>query len=235
MNTLDNIVLCLDTSTEICSVTVACGEKVLAFRENADGKSHAKTLLPFVDEVVKEAGISIREVNAVAVSMGPGSYTGLRIGSSTAKGLCYSLEIPMIAIPTLQIIAAGAAKQQAANENAVFCPMLDARRMEVFTAIYDKDLQPLSEVSSQIVDEHTFADILTKKNVVFCGNAVEKCREILSKNPNALFDTTPISSINMVDLALHKLSRQQFEDIAYFEPFYLKEYVAAKPHVKGLV
>ena len=152
-----------------------------------------------------------------------------------AKGLCYSLEIPMIAIPTLQIIAAGAAKQRTADENAVFCPMLDARRMEVFTALYDNHLQPLTEVSSQIVDEHTFADILTKKNVVFCGNAVEKCREILSKNPNALFDFTPISSINMVDLALQKLSRQQFEDIAYFEPFYLKEYVAAKPHVKGLV
>ena len=154
------LILCLDTATDICSVALTRAAQVVAYRENGDGNSHARILLPFVEEVLKEAAVKPQELAAVAVSMGPGSYTGLRIGTSTAKGLCYALEIPLIAIPTLQIIAAGASKNLPATHDVTFCPMLDARRMEVFTALYDRNLQPLNDVAAVIVDENTFAELL---------------------------------------------------------------------------
>lgn len=228
------LILCLDTATDICSVALARAAQVIAFRENSDGNSHARTLLPFVEEALNEARIKPQDLSAVAVSMGPGSYTGLRIGTSTAKGLCYALNIPLIAIPTLQIIAAGAAANQAADSNIVFCPMLDARRMEVFTALYDRDLNAISDVQSYIVNENTFAKILDAHPTVFCGNGFEKCRHLLQNHPNAIFNATPLSARNMPRIAMEKLTDNQFEDIAYFTPLYGKDYIAAKPHVKGL-
>ena len=228
------LILCLDTATDICSVALTRAAQVVAYRENSDGNSHARTLLPFVEEVLNEAGVQPQELAAVAVSMGPGSYTGLRIGTSTAKGLCYALEIPLIAVPTLQIIAAGAATDTPAGSPVVFCPMLDARRMEVFTAQYDPYLNPMNNVEAIIVDEHTFTELLENHRTIFCGNGAEKCRPLYENNPNASFDLTPVSASHMAGIALKKFTENQFEDLAYFTPLYGKDYVAAKPHVKGL-
>lgn len=227
-------ILNIDTATDICSVALTRGSEVVALRENADGKSHAKTLLPFIRDILSEQQIAPDALDAVSLSTGPGSYTGLRIGTSTAKGICYAMGIPLIGIPTLQLIAAPFAERYDSLTNYVICPLLDARRMEVFTSVYTPDLQQVNPVSAVIVDENSFTEILSKKQVLFCGNGVEKCRDLLKKSPHSHFDTTPISAKNMAKIALKKFESKQFEDVAYFEPYYFKEYIAAKSHVKGL-
>ena len=223
-------ILCIETSSEICSVALAHGDHCAALQECDTNNSHAKNMIPFVEEVLKQANIGKNQLNAIAVGVGPGSYTGLRIGVSTAKGLAYSLDIPVIAISTLECIA------EPYLSSADHCrPMIDARRMEVFTALYNTDGQLLEEPNAKIVDENSFAEELTNFKTIFCGNGAAKCEELLGKNPNALFKTEPLSAKNMVPIAYRKFQAEQFEDVAYFEPFYLKDYVAAKPKVKGLV
>ena len=230
----ESCLLLIDTATEICSVSLALGEKIVACKENMNGYAHAKELIPFVDEVMQEAKIEKQQITGVVLSIGPGSYTGLRIGASTAKGLCYALDVPLVAISTLQNIMMGARKEFS-NQELLFCPMIDARRQEVYTALFKYDGTPLEEVHAQIVEETTFETLLQKSQVVFCGNGMPKCREMLSHYPNALFSDIKLSSTHMLEKALLRFEQKQFEDIAYFEPFYLKEYVAAKSHVKGLL
>lgn len=227
-------ILSIDTSTSICSVALSRGIEQVAFRETAEGRSHAHILMPFIEEVLKEGGIAPAQLKAVAVSMGPGSYTGLRIGVSTAKGLCYALGIPFIAIPTLQIMAAGAVAAESPAAGMLVCPMLDARRMEVFSALYDTNLQEVEPYSAKIIGADSFRELLDRQPVLFCGDGMAKCHELLSVHPNARFNDTPISARWMVPLALRKFENQQFEDVAYCEPDYGKAYIAAKPNVKGL-
>ena len=229
-------ILYIETATDVCSVALSKGTEVIGLKEEAGGNNHAKHLLPFVDEVLKQAGVSMTEINGVAVSIGPGSYTGLRIGVSTAKGIAYTADIPVMAVSTLESIAQGAKMlwSGTSTETVQIIPMIDARRMEVFTTRYDFDMNPLEEVASKIIDETTFAELLSKEKVLFCGNGMPKCRELLSTFPNACFAEAPISAKNMLPATLRKWQMQEFEDVAYFEPFYLKEYVAAKPVVKGL-
>ena len=229
-------ILYIDTATDVCSVALSKGSEIIGLKEEAGGNNHAKHLLPFVDEVLKQAGVSMTEINGVAVSIGPGSYTGLRIGVSTAKGIAYTAGIPVMAVSTLESIAQGAKTlwAESSSEQPQIIPMIDARRMEVFTTRYDFDIRSLEEISSKIVDDNTFAELLSKEKVLFCGNGMPKCKEILSAFPNAKFMDAPISAKNMLPAALRKWQKQEFEDVAYFEPFYLKEYVAAKPVVKGL-
>ena len=229
-------ILYIETATDVCSVALSRGAEVIGLKEEAGGNNHAKHLLPFVDEVLKQAEVSMKEINGVAVSIGPGSYTGLRIGVSTAKGIAYTAGIPVMAISTLESIAQGAKTlwSGTSTETVQIIPMIDARRMEVFTTHYDFDINQLEEVSSKIIDETTFAELLSKGKVLFCGNGMPKCKEILSAFPNAKFMDAPISAKNMLPAALRKWQKQEFENVAYFEPFYLKEYVAAKPVVKGL-
>ena len=229
-------ILYIETATDVCSVALSKGAEIIGLKEEAGGNNHAKHLLPFVDEVLKQAGIVMKDINGVAVSIGPGSYTGLRIGVSTAKGIAYTAGIPVMAISTLESIAQGAKTlwAESSSELPQIIPMIDARRMEVFTTHYDFDINQLEEVSSKIIDETTFAELLLKEKVLFCGNGMPKCRELLSTFPNACFAEAPISAKNMLPAALRKWQKQEFEDVAYFEPFYLKEYVAAKPVVKGL-
>ena len=229
-------ILYIETATDVCSVALSRGAEVIGLKEEVGGNNHAKHLLPFVDEVLKQAEVSMKEINGVAVSIGPGSYTGLRIGVSTAKGIAYTAGIPVMAISTLESIAQGAKTlwAESSSELPQIIPMIDARRMEVFTTHYDFDINQLEEVSSKIIDETTFAELLLKGKVLFCGNGMPKCRELLSTFPNACFAEAPISAKNMLPAALRKWQKQEFEDVAYFEPFYLKEYVAAKPVVKGL-
>ena len=229
-------ILYIETATDVCSVALSRGAEVIGLKEEAGGNNHAKHLLPFVDEVLKQSGCTVSDLNGVAVSVGPGSYTGLRIGVSTAKGIAYTAGIPVMAVGTLESIAQGARESwtDASTEPLQIVPMLDARRMEVFTTRYSFDMQSLEEVSAKIVDENTFAELLSEHKVLFCGNGMPKCREILSANPNAFFAEVPVSAKNMLPAALRKWQNSDFENVAYFEPFYLKEYVAAKPVVKGL-
>ncbi len=229
-------ILYIETATDVCSVALSRGAEVIGLKEEVGGNNHAKHLLPFVDEVLKQAEVSMKEINGVAVSIGPGSYTGLRIGVSTAKGIAYTAGIPVMAISTLESIAQGAKTlwAESSSEQPQIIPMIDARRMEVFTTRYDFNMRSLEEISSKIVDENTFTELLSKEKVLFCGNGMPKCKEILSAFPNAKFMDAPISAKNMLPAALRKWQKQEFEDVAYFEPFYLKEYVAAKPVVKGL-
>ncbi len=236
MKIMNPILLHIETATDVCSVALSQGAEVIGLKEEAGGNNHAKHLLPFVDEVLKQGGCTVSDLNGVAVSIGPGSYTGLRIGVSTAKGIAYTAGIPVMAISTLESIAQGAKQLwRESNEGAVqFVPMIDARRMEVFTTRFDFDMNLLEEISSKIVDENTFAELLSEQKVLFCGNGMPKCRELLSICPNARFVDTPVSAKNMLPAALKKWQNNDFENVAYFEPFYLKEYVAAKPVVKGL-
>ena len=165
--------------------------------------------------------------DAVAVSAGPGSYTGLRIGVSSAKGLCYALGVPLIAVDTLQTIVVEAIKR--VDDDMLYCPMIDARRMEVYTALFDGNAKRLTEVEAKIIDENSFREVLEEGRVVFCGNGADKCRQAI-RHPNAVFldDIHPLSS-NMLPAAADKLKSGAVEDTAYFEPFYLKEFVGTKP------
>lgn len=232
-NTTFPTLLLIETATEICSAAIACGSEVLACKESLDGYSHSKNLIAFVDEVLQMSGIGKEQLSGVGISIGPGSYTGLRIGASTVKGICYALDIPAIAISTLQSIMMGA-RQNFPDKEVLFCPMIDARRMEVYTALYNYDGELINDIKPLIIEEESFAELLKKERVVFCGNGMPKCRELLSKYPNALFSNVPISAIHLLEPALDKFEKKEFEDVAYFEPFYLKDYTAAKPVVKGL-
>ena len=213
-------ILLIETSAETCSVAMACDGKIIGFQMSDEPMQHATHLPVYIETAMK----LIREQNitldAIAVSSGPGSYTGLRIGVSTAKGLCYALGCKLIALNTLKIIATALRQQGPAN--AIICPLIDARRMEVYTAIYDCNLNELSPAEAKIIDENSFADI--DRPIYFCGNGAEKCSTVI-KNPNAQFDTTikPIANM-MVELAEEAYSNNQFEDVAYYEPFYLKEF-----------
>jgi tRNA threonylcarbamoyladenosine biosynthesis protein TsaB len=227
------ILLFLETATEVCSVALSKGEKIIASICLEKGNSHTEHLFPFIEEVLAKCKCKISELNGVVLSMGPGSYTGLRIGASAAKGICFGLNIPLIGISTLQSIAFGAIHKQEEKQNALYCPMIDARRMEVFTALFNEKGEPITEVESKIIDTSSFSKELENHIIYFCGNGMPKCKPML-QHKNARFVDVPLDASNMLLPALEKFKNTQFEDVAYFEPFYLKEYVAQKSGVKGL-
>ncbi|MBO7647898.1 MAG: tRNA (adenosine(37)-N6)-threonylcarbamoyltransferase complex dimerization subunit type 1 TsaB [Bacteroidales bacterium] len=233
------ILLHIETATEVCSVALSEGDRLLSVCESDDGNSHSKNLLPYIDKACHAAGITLQDIDGVSVSVGPGSYTGLRIGVSTAKGIAYSLNVPVMAVGTLESIANGAFSECDLLKESPSTPfqiasMIDARRMEVFTARYDGELKEIAVPSALIVDEHAYDEPLSQSIVVFCGNGMPKCRELLAQHANARFAEFPISARHLLVPALRRWKAREFADTAYFEPFYLKEYVAAKPHVKGL-
>ena len=224
-----SLILCIETGTDICSVGVARDGELVSLRESDEGRDHAKKVGVFVDELLRETGISPDELDAVAVGMGPGSYTGLRIGVSFAKGLCYGLGIPLVAVGSLDAMAAVAIEDNDAGildvdnwENAVLCPMVDARRMEVYTRLFDAKGNALSDVTAEVVTEQTFADVRRERQLVMFGNGAAKCREVL--HDATYINITP-SARGLARLAEQRLSAGQTEDIAYFEPFYLKDFV----------
>ena len=209
---------------------------MLALRESRGDHSHSSLLTVYVDEVIKEAGITLKDLDAVTVSKGPGSYTGLRIGVSAAKGFCYAMDIPLIAVSTLISMTAGIINTaEFADDDFLFCPMLDARRMEVYCAVYNNKLEVIKDTAAEIIDASCFSEQLAKNKMVFFGDGADKCKGPLQSNPNAIFmnDVFPTAK-NMIALALNKFMQKQFEDVVYFEPFYLKEFIAGKPNVKGL-
>jgi len=215
--------LCIETATTVCSVCITADDKILTYKEINNGFSHAENLHVFIQDVLKEANLYIKQINAVAISKGPGSYTGLRIGVSAAKGLCYALQIPLISIDTLQSMAYTVAQDK--NEDALYCPMLDARRMEVYCAVYDKNLETIKAVNALVVDEKSVEVFNLNKAIYFFGDGMPKVKHLLETNKNAVFmDAIFPSAKNMASLAFTKFSKKQFEDVAYFEPFYLKEF-----------
>ena len=226
----------LETSTDVCSAALFNEGQLLCCRENSEGRSHASTLAVFIDEILKEDNISPKNLSAVAVSKGPGSYTGLRIGVSTAKGICFAQNLPLIAVDSLQAMtfgAIGALKERGDDiEGMVFCPMIDARRMEVYSALYSSQLAVVESVKATIVDESTFTSILEKSRVVFFGNGAAKCRAVIS-HANAIFLEDNFSSAkNMVLPSLEAFKSSNFVDTAYFEPFYLKDFVITQSKKK---
>ncbi len=227
-------ILNIETATRVCSVALAIDGTVKSIRESHVANSHSELITLFVDEVMNEAGIPFPQLDAVSVSKGPGSYTGLRIGVSTAKGFCYALDKPLIAINTLKAMAAGMAKL-VKGENFLLCPMIDARRMEVYAAVFNTELEEIKPTEAVIVDENSFSELLSANKIIFAGDGAPKCKEVLSHQPNATFtDEFHPSTAYMTELSEQKFRQNDFEDIAYFEPYYLKDFVAGIPKVKGL-
>jgi len=225
-------ILHLETATKVCSVAIAENGKLVSIIESAIANSHSSLITVYADEVLQTAKIGFKEISAVCVSMGPGSYTGLRIGASTAKGFCYALNIPLIAVNTLHSMANFyfMAHVKKISKDVLLCPMIDARRMEVFTAFFDEELKFVRETKADIVDENSYSDFLASKKIIFFGDGSQKCKQVLSKQKNAIFDDTySISSKGLISLAWEKFQKKQFEDIAYFEPFYLKDFIATIP------
>ena len=256
------MILCLETSTAVCSVALVENGNVVALRESLDGQNHAEKITLFIDEVMKEAGIAYKDLDAVATSMGPGSYTGLRIGVSTAKGLCYAMEKPLIAIDTLAAMACGfndaetqrgkvtelmvgvnsqsqgQSQQPIANSQqptAILCPMIDARRMEVYTAFFNEKLERTSETEALVIDENSFMELKQNNHLYLFGDGADKLAALFENDENiTVVEKFHCSAAYMARLADEAFTNKQFVDTAYFEPFYLKNFVPGMPKVKGL-
>lgn len=223
-------ILHIETSTDVCSVAVSQDGACIFEREDHSGPNHSVKSGVFIDEALSFVESQLIQLDAVAVSQGPGSYTGLRIGVSTAKGICYGQGIPLIAVPTLQLLCVPVLlREKAAEDNALLCPMIDARRMEVYAALYDRSLHEVRAVGADVVDALTYKDYLDERPVYFFGNGAAKCMEAIN-HPNAHFieGVEPLARW-MFPLAERRFFDQQFEDVAYFVPFYLKDFVAKEP------
>jgi len=217
-------ILNIETSTKNCSVSLSENGKVIAIKEINDGNySHAEKLHVFIKEVLEVANIKMNELNAIAISKGPGSFTGLRIGVSTAKGLCFALDIPLISVATLQSLAL-----QVQVDEGLIIPMLDARRMEVYSAVFDAKNRQVRGIEAQILEENSFQEYLETGNVYFIGDGVPKTKDLIH-HPNAIFIPNKLPSSNeMAVLSYKKFQNKDFESTAYFEPFYLKDFVTGK-------
>ncbi|MGP1350325.1 MAG: tRNA (adenosine(37)-N6)-threonylcarbamoyltransferase complex dimerization subunit type 1 TsaB [Hoylesella marshii] len=223
-------ILHIETSTNVCSVAVSDGGEVIFNEEDHSGPNHAEKLGVFVDEALSFIDNHAIPLKAVAVSCGPGSYTGLRIGVSMAKGICYGRSVKLIAVPTLELLSVPVLlREEIKEDNALLCPMLDARRMEVYAGLYDRALKPKREIQADIVDANTYKAFLDKGKVYFFGNGAAKCMEAIA-HPNAVLieGIEPLAKY-MQPLAERRFAEEVFEDVAYFVPFYLKDFVAIKP------
>lgn len=218
-------ILNIETATPVCSVAWAEDGNVLFERSSFEGPSHAALLGTYVEEALAFSRSNGKEIDAVAVSIGPGSYTGLRIGVSMAKGLCFGFGVPLIGIPTLKLLAAAAVKRTGGAE-ALYCPMLDARRMEVYAAVYTGSLEEVRAVAADVVTAGTYADYLRRGPVYFFGNGAAKCREVIGCEGALFLDEVYPLAANMAALSEQALASGRTEDVAYFEPFYLKEFTA---------
>ena len=258
------VILNIETSTNVCSIALSENGNCIFSKVNADGLNHAKLLSSFIEEALTFLKEQNKKLDAVAVSAGPGSYTGLRIGVSTAKGLCYGLGIPLISISTLAIMALAVVSRQSSvdsrqsivvsrqlsvvsrqlmtndyrlttndyrltTDDYLLCPMIDARRMEVYAAFFNEKNELIKDISADIIDENSYHDLLTKQPVYFFGNGAEKCKEVLThQNARFLDEIVPLAE-NMILFSEQYFAENKFEDVAYFEPFYLKEFQTTKP------
>jgi len=216
-----SIIINIETATKNCSVSLAKNGEIIAIKELNNGNySHAEVLHPFIVDILKEADLTSKDIDAVAVSKGPGSYTGLRIGVSAAKGLCFAYDKPLISIDTLTSLS-----YNISLDKGYIIPMIDARRMEVYAAIYDENHKQIREIKAEIIDENSYSEYLEKSKVYFLGDGSQKCKEII-KHKNAVFiDYKFPSAKEMAQLSFDKYKKNDIENVAYFEPFYLKDFV----------
>jgi tRNA threonylcarbamoyladenosine biosynthesis protein TsaB len=226
------MILCLETATPLCSVALCNSTGVVSLKESSEGKSHASMLTLFIIDVLKEAGIKAGDLEAIAVSKGPGSYTGLRIGVSTAKGIAYAASVPLIAIETTFSMFQGfhsvAKEKYGATSGDSFCPMLDARRMEVYYSVFDSEGRTIKGIRAEVINKTSFSDIPLSSRIFFFGNGALKCKEVITRE-NVLFaDDFRISAAYMHKPAYIAMRENHFEDVAYFEPFYLKDFITTK-------
>lgn len=224
-------ILQIETATQVCSAALSVNGETIALKELAAQNIHAGSLTLFIQEVMKQAAVNYSDLDAIAVSKGPGSYTGLRIGVSTAKGICFAQEKPLIGIDTLQMMAQGFLKLNPEYTGLV-CPMIDARRMEVFTACYDHQLNQVSAVEAKIIDETSFQEELDQQLITFVGDGAMKCSETIVSANAAFSDVNFNSASHMSTLAFNAFKQNAFEDVAYFEPYYLKDFVITQAKKK---
>jgi len=260
------IILNIETATSVCSVAIADKGKIIATQESEESNVHAEKLAVFIEEALKKAALTLKELDAIAIGSGPGSYTGLRIGTSTAKGLCYGLNKPLISVPTLKAMAVAASSPSSSplegrhginlltpnpsagpsssplegrhGKDILYCPMIDARRLEVYTALYDETGKEILPVQAKILDEHSFEEQLKTNTIAFFGDGMQKMRELFASAPAPLnlplrgeviwMENIKATAGNMVMLAEEAFNAKQFSDLAYYEPFYLKDFVALK-------
>ena len=230
------MILCLETATPSCSVALVHNGEVLACEEDPKGQNHSEKITLFIDKVMKKAGVSYNQLDAVAVSMGPGSYTGLRIGVSTAKGICYAVSKPLIAVETLHAMAYGVETfPETSPTTCLRIPMIDARRMEVYAAIFDENVNKIKDTEAIIIDENSFSDLKKDHHLYLFGDGADKCAELFASDDKiTVIKDFYCSAKYMNVIAQQKLDNKDFVDVAYFEPFYLKDFVPGTPTVKGL-
>ena len=231
------MILCLETATPVCSVALNDGCCTIALRETERQNAHSEKITNFIREVMEVANIDYRQLDAVAVSQGPGSYTGLRIGVSTAKGICYAADLPLMAIDTLEAMAYGMKMKLGSQiaDNDLLIPMIDARRMEVYASVFDAQMNRINDTAALVIDEHSFDDLCHDHLLWLFGDGAPKLNKLFENQPNIhIIDGFRPSAAYMLPLAEKALREQKFVDVAYFEPFYLKDFIAGKPHVKGL-
>ncbi len=231
------MILCLETATPVCSVALNSACCTLAMRETEGQNAHSEKITNFIREVMEEAKINYPQLDAVAVSQGPGSYTGLRIGVSTAKGICYAADLPLMAIDTLEAMAYGMKDKLGSQigPDDLLIPMIDARRMEVYASVFDANLNKINDTAALVIEENSFEDLRKDHRLWLFGDGAPKLSKLFESQPNIhIIDGFKPSAAYMKVLAERALQQQQFVDVAYFEPFYLKDFIAGKPHVKGL-
>ena len=221
--------LLIETSPSLCSTALAEDGRIVCSRRSTEPRAHASLTAVFVKEMLEESGWTVRELDAVAVSAGPGSYTGLRVGSSTAKGLCFGGQVPLIAVSTLDILARQAIEAGLPEGCKAILPMVDARRMEVYTAVYSPEGARLTDISPVILDENSFADLFASGPVAVIGDAAEKFAPLRATADGSVFMQCCPEASAMLVPAMRKYEKKEFEDTAYFEPFYLKQFIATTP------
>jgi len=219
------VILAIETSTEVCSVALHNQGQLIADRESIEAYSHAERLAPLIDEILESNNIKRKDLAAIAVSAGPGSYTGLRIGTSTAKGLCYALDIPLITIGTLESMLESI---DVDSSDHFLCPMLDARRMEVYCLLADSDNNIIEPTQAKIIDEDSFSDYLRNSKIIYFGNGSDKCKQVITSEKAIFIDDIKPSAINIGKLAFNKYKANEFADLVNFEPDYLKAFRVIK-------
>jgi len=230
------MILCIETATSVCSVALCSDEKVISVRESKDGKSHSALLTVLINDLLSEQKIKVENLDAVSVSKGPGSFTGLRIGVSVAKGIAYGAGIPLIGIDTLTSMYYGFISLPTGkielNENTLFCPMIDAKRMEVYYCLFDYSGRRIKEITAEEITADTFSDITAEITIVFFGDGAGKCSKVIKRNKQIFLNEFQMSAAYMHIPSINALKEKKFENTAYFEPFYLKDFMVTKPRKK---
>jgi tRNA threonylcarbamoyladenosine biosynthesis protein TsaB len=227
------MVVCIETATNLCSVALCSSTEIISLRESNDLKSHSSMLTVFIDELLRDNHIGAKDLDAVAVGKGPGSYTGLRIGVSVAKGIAFAASIPLVGVETTLSMFWGMgntiSKFTGDEINTLLCPMIDARRMEVYNAVYDSSGNVVKGISADIINENSFSEFPESRKIIFFGDGADKCREVIKRKNIYFAEDFRISAAHMQKPVFEAINKKKFEDVAYFEPFYLKDFITSIP------